>query len=329
MKDAKENDINALITISNEFTSTIKQSPLKTLSKRQLSKVNLYHFSWRLILSTAMLLKNNDEIKDREKSLVLDELIRFLKDDSVGTKSFTQMPASWINVISSEQGFKKNDHEVIEIADALIEEFSEIAINLQDHLGVDCNVKLKSRFKGDRNAWQEDISKSIAEKKIADCFFSIPDAADDLILHIDLKGSKMSVGMEIKAPDERTTTKGKTNWLLNQLKKKSDDKPFDESNSFVQIRWKSKTTKTEVKLSELIEDKEKCFSDSNGTIASFTPMMRVHSTKIFKSRKKFIDELEKLVEGFYDHYGQYLKQPQPKAPKPIEASSYDIDLTSE
>ena len=51
--------------------------------------------------------------------------------------------------------------------------------------------------------------------------------------------------------------------------------------------------------------------------------MQLHSSKLFKSRKNFITELEKLVLEFYDIHAQYLKQWVPKAPKPIENIEID------
>ena len=100
LEDAKANDINALITISNEFTPKVEQSPLD-IPKKLLSRVKLYHLCWRLILSTAQLLQHKSQIEDREKSFILDELIRFLKDDSVGSKSFSQMPGCFIERMAS------------------------------------------------------------------------------------------------------------------------------------------------------------------------------------------------------------------------------------
>lgn len=70
------------------------------IPKRLLTKVKLYHLSWRLILSTAILMRNRTEIDDREKLFALEELIRFLRDGSVGNKRFTMMPPSWVEICS-------------------------------------------------------------------------------------------------------------------------------------------------------------------------------------------------------------------------------------
>jgi len=63
VEDARSNNVDAVITISNEFTPRVDQSPLD-LPKRLLKRVRLYHLSWRLILSTAILLKNKSLIED-------------------------------------------------------------------------------------------------------------------------------------------------------------------------------------------------------------------------------------------------------------------------
>lgn len=322
VEDARANGIDAVITISNEFTPRVDLSPI-TLPKRLLTKVKLYHLSWRLILSSAILLKNKNEIEDREKSFVIEELIKFLRDDSVGNKSFTQMPTAWTQVCNDASigaKFKNSDPNIAEVSNALVEEFSEIALNLTDHLGVDCNTKLPHASKDDRSKWQSEISKNIINQKKAICSFSIPNAANELDVEIDLAKSTIRVGMELKAPEDRSTLSGKINWLSRQLKFKDDKK------SFIKVRWKSRAADEFIELSKLESDyfRER---DLNTTIMSFTPLMQLHSSKIFNSRKNFITELEKIVIEFYDIHAQYLKQWVPKAPKPIE--NHDMDEVEE
>lgn len=313
VEDARANNIDAVITISNEFTPRVDQSPLE-LPKRLLTKVKLYHLSWRLVLSTAILIKNKNQIDDREKSFVLDELIRFLRDDSVGNKSFMMMPQPWTEICNDASigsRLKNNDPRISEVSRALVEEFSEIALNLTDHLGVDCSAKVSNSFKNDRSAWQKNIAKSIVDKKNASCSFLIPNAANDLDLLIDLAKNSITVGMELKAPEDRSTLSGRINWLLRQLKEPNSD------NSFVKIRWKSRAADEYVEMSKLHADYFKG-RDLSTNILSFSPIMQIHSSKIFNSRKNFIVELEKLVIQFYDVHAQHLKQWTAKAPKPLE-----------
>ena len=44
----------------------------------------------------------------------------------------------------------------------------------------------------------------------------------------------------------------------------------------------------------------------NTTILSLTPIMQLHSSRLFGSRKNFITELEALVLNFYDEHAQHL-----------------------
>ncbi len=313
VEDARSNNVDAVITISNEFTPRVDQSPLD-LPKRLLKRVRLYHLSWRLILSTAILLKNKSLIEDREKSFVLDELIKFLKDDSVGNKSFSMMPPAWTEICSDASigsRLTNNDQRISDVSGALVEEFSEIALNLTDHLGVDCTAKIPNSYKTDRSAWQKHIAKTIVDKKIAKCSFVIPNAANDLDLEIDLAKNSITVGMELKAPEDRATLLGRINWLLRQLKEPANIK------SFVKIRWRSRAADEYVEMSRFCADYFKD-RDPSTTILSFTPMMQIHSSKIFNSRKNFIVELERLVIEFYDIHAQHLKQWTAKAPKPLE-----------
>jgi hypothetical protein len=91
------------------------------------------------------------------------------------------------------------------------------------------------------------------------------------------------------------------------LPKPRQIKVNDEPRSFVKVRWKSRAADEFIELSKIGPD---YFKDRelNTTILSFTPLMQLHSSKVFNSRKNFITELEKLVIEFYDLHAKHLKQ---------------------
>ena len=90
----------------------------------------------------------------------------------------------------------------------------------------------------------------------------------------------------------------------------------------MKVRWNSRAADEFIEMKKLGPSS---FKDrgSNTTILSLTPMMQIHSSKVFNSRKNFISELEGLVTDFYDTHAQYLKSWVPKAPKPIEETMLD------
>jgi len=310
---AKTNNINAVITISNEFSPRVDQSPID-VPKKLLNKVKLYHFSWRLLLSNAQLLKRNANLIDREKLFVLEELIRFLRDDSVGKKSFSMMPSSWSSDVTSGNKLEKSSPYLQETANALVEEFSEIALNLTDHLGVDCSMKLATSFVNDKSLWQKSIMRKIVDGDSIICQYIIPDAANTLFVEIDIAKCIFAVGMEINAPEDKKTNSGKINWLKRQITDHGD------KNFYIKVRWRYSSQEEMLSLDDFT--KETLDQQGNTkTISAFIPLIRVQETKVFKSRKLFISELEKIVEKFYDCYGQNLKAWVAKPPKPIELES--------
>lgn len=151
------------------------------------------------------------------------------------------------------------------------------------------------------------------------CKFTIPDAANDLFVEINIANSLLSIGMEINAPEDKSTIKGQVNWFLRQLQNK------EAENSFVRIKW-TRASEYSVKMNDL--DGKNIFPpSSNSRIVSFTPLIQVSSTSMFNSRKKFISALEKNVRLFYDEHAQHLKQWVPKPPKPIDSKNTDDDIS--
>ena len=320
LDDANAYKMAAVITISREITQSIKHTPLN-FSKNPPKKVSLYHFSWRLVETTVRLILSKDQvdgkIADEEKQFVLEEFSRFLRDESAGSNKFSMMPSRWkeyCEFIGNGGTPKLRDPRLIEAADGLAEEFSDIALMLTDHLGVECNAKLAKPVREDRSKWAASIAQSIVDNSCkAHCAFHIPNAANELEVEVDLHGRAISVGMETNAPAERSTNRGKISWLINQLKAGDRQSQFPDE-SMVVVRWKSRRENELVKLSALNADSFK----GDSPIAFFKVKMTIRLQDKFKSRKRFIIELEKLVNNFYDKHGLHLRKWIPRPPKPIE-----------
>ena len=308
LKAAKENNIDALITISDEFTSRVDHNPFE-ISGRSFSKIKRYHLSWRLISTVAMLLPNKGQIKDREKAIVIHELRRYLLNSS---RNFSRMPREWKELcghVSRGNTLRTNDEKVSVVANAFVQEFSEIALNLTEHLAVDCTVNLPRRFIHDRQAWQDNIAASICAKESSvHCSFNIPNAANSLDVEINLATKMISFGMEMVPPETHTTNVTKISWLMRQLQNREND------SYFVKVKWNSRAPDESVSMASL---HPKYFQDrdTNSVISTLTPMMQL-SPRGFDAPKNFIETLEELVISFYDEHAQYLRQA--KAPKPVK-----------
>ena len=183
-------------------------------------------------------------------------------------------------------------------------------LNLTDHLGVDCSAKIPMSFLSDRTAWQK-ASHGVSEQK-STCSFNI--LMLQTLWMYRLTWQKIAFRSDgNRVPDERSTLGGKINWVMRQLRNP------EAPNSFVKVRWKSRAADEFVEMAKFDAN---FFQGRqlNTTILSLTPIMQLHSSRLFGSRKNFITELEALVLNFYDEHAQHLKQWQPSAPKPLPES---------
>ena len=96
---AKKHNIDAVITISNQFTSSPKNHPIQ-LSGSGRSKVDMFHWSWMHIRTTVELLLANNDVQNADQLLLLEELKSFLTHESAGVKGFDQMPPQWAEVVA-------------------------------------------------------------------------------------------------------------------------------------------------------------------------------------------------------------------------------------
>ena len=191
VRAARQNGVDAVLTISNEFTVRLDQSPVE-LGPKQLGKTNLLHLSWRQILATAQGLLTKQEIVDREKRFLLEEFVRFLRDQAVGDTAFASMPQAWTELnerIASGVKISFKDSQIKEVASALQQQYSEMAIILTEHLGVQCKLRLSRNEEADKTKWSERIQKNIAKNGLSKASFSVPGAIANIDTEIDLKRS--------------------------------------------------------------------------------------------------------------------------------------------
>lgn len=70
LKLARDNSIDAVLTISNEFAPRPTHHPV-AVSKNLLRRVQLFHISWTQILTEAILLQDGSQVSDPEQAFLL------------------------------------------------------------------------------------------------------------------------------------------------------------------------------------------------------------------------------------------------------------------
>lgn len=322
---ARTNAVDAVITISNQFVTRPDHSPI-AVSKAFRKKTALYHWSWKFLLTEAILLQSKAAIRDPDQAFLLREFIRFLSHGSIGVSGFTQMPAAWRNIgtqLQSGASLSRNSKDVIEVVNGWHQEIRDLTLRMSHHLSVDVDIKLSRTHAADAAQRLKDDCESLADKNLLHAVLQVPDAAADIGIFADLKTRTIRVGMEIDAPQERKRTPARVNWLLRQLKETQPD------NLFIRIIWPSRAKDTVCSLSDLREERPDFSADSSQAPRAFEVFYLTTDARRFSGRRTFIEELESAVPNFYRSVGQYLQAWRPKPPKPPEKADNQPDADAE
>ena len=202
---ARDNNIDAVITLSNQFVSRATHSPV-TVSKVLTRRVDLFHWSWKFVLTEALLLQSRGAVADPAQALILREFIRFLSHDSVGVSGFDQMPAEWrelVGQVTSGAVIRKTSPEAEAVVGAWHQESRDLALRVSQHLAAPIEIKLPRAHLNDPDKRLKDDCAKLSAKHKLETEYSVPNAASVLSVEADLRAKCIRVGMEVDAPQDR------------------------------------------------------------------------------------------------------------------------------
>lgn len=309
---ARQNEIDAVITISNQFTSLPAHHPLP-LSNNAKRKADIFHWSWMYVLTEATLLLNNEEIADRDQRVILSEMIRFLLHPSAGVKSFDQMPAAWtdvVNLVQAGGAIGAAADVAREVVGAWHQEVRDLSLVLSRQLGVDVQIKIPRAQALDPTGRQKADLVRLAEERTMTTTLAVPGAAAPIEICADLQRRSLMVSMRLRAPEDRQSTKARLNWLVRQLNK------ADAHGIHIRLYWPGRTAHTQHSLATLREEPDAASHDRPGSVAySFEVVLAKDLAGKFAQRRNFIGELEQTVAEFYERVGQHLRPWVAPAPR--------------
>lgn len=325
LRIARANDIDAVITISNQFASSPTHHPVD-VDKRLLKSVSLFHWSWMHILTTADLLLTNEQIADADQRVILNELRRFLSHDSTGVRGFEKMPKAWPEVVrglEKGQQISPRTEGVNDIIVAWHQELRDLGLILSRQIGVQVSTKLSKELAKDQHKREKrDIQVFASESKL-EAALLIPEAAANLDLCVDARARNISASMKIAAPADRKSTAARINWLLRQISN------IDTKDVFVRVFWPRRGF-VQFELAALLEDVSVANNPHALEPANFFEVAIIRNTRArFVQLKGFIEDLEDLVPEFYSRIGVKLKVWRPPSPKIRDDRLVSDDVTPE
>lgn len=320
---AKQNKLDAVITISNQFSAVPEHHPLK-IKLNKYKGVQLFHFSWMHILTEADLLTVNQDVEDDDQAYMLSEFLRFISHESAGVQGFTQMPAAWSDVVSKVQagGMLQKTVDTSAVAEAWQQETRDLCLILSRQLRRQVSQRLGRAAAADAEVrFQGDLDGLCTEQALS-VTFDIPNTAAPLNVRADLRGRSVLVSMKLRAPDDKVSSRARLNWLLRQIPESA------QGNLHIRCQWPKTSVPTQFKLQELREDPTK-IDEGKGKlqVTGFEVILVADLGRRFEQRRSFIEELERAVPEFYEVVGQHLRAWQPPAPKITEERSQPQDVT--
>lgn len=322
---AKDNSIDCVITVSNQFATTTLTHPLPEVQKSR-SKIPVYHWSWMYILTEADLLLNQDAVADIDQRLLLNELRRFLTHESAGVKGFDRMPKEWIELnrlISSGGQVSTKSPDAAAVVAAWHQETRDLALILSRMTRTNVTERLNRKYKSDRTARAKDELAILRDTHQLCAELDVPDAAAPIAIVADIKGRRVDVGMTVRAPEDKVSTKARVNWLLKQIK-------TDHANDlFLRLLWPGKAEPTQHLVSKLRLSPELA-QEERGHLSphSFHVFISKGLGARFAQQVNFISDLEDLVPMFYGEVGSRIASWQRRAPKIKEDRSSPDDVTA-
>lgn len=319
---AKLNGIDAVITLSNQFTSLPTHHPL-SVSSILTRKVDLFHWSWGYIITQAHLLREGDEIHDKEQLLLLSELQRFLLHPSSGVKEFDSMPAAWGDLcgkVAAGARPEAKGADVHEVVGAWHQALERVTSVLSRQLSDQVWVHMTRAESGDPAVRIKAGVDSLAQEACLTNHLAIPDTAAPIRICADLAKRSIILSMPLKAPSDRQSTKARVSWLLRQLAQSNT------RDIHVKLLWPGRAAATQLPLAKLRETPELAgLGRENMSVVAFEIILVKDLGAKFAQRKIVVNELIKAATEFYDSVGGYLvawqAKPQKIAGDKLEPSS--------
>ena len=312
---ARDHKVDCVITISNQFATTPQNHPVAAIRKSR-SKIPVFHWSWMSILTTTELLVLNKEVADPLQLSMLNELRRFLTHDSTGVRGFDRMPKEWglLNKLISTGGqINVKSPEVQIVLDAWHQETRDLSLILSRMTGAKVKEKLKRHHLKNPAQRQKDEKIYLQEHCQLCCSFEISDTAGPIDVLADMKRRTIEVGMSLKAPEDRKSSRARLNWLLRQIKAENIDALF------IRLNWPGSSGFTQFSVSELRENIDIINEDKKHLVTNgFHLFYSIRLGARFTQSTNFIVDIENIVPDFYSNIGSNLsawKKPAPKIPK--------------
>jgi hypothetical protein len=349
---ALEVGVTKLVTVSNEYVTNSSQLPYQISTKKSTSSVNLFHLSWSSIISKArvLLYKNDINIEDQDQVNIMNEVVDFFENPKSGVSEYSEMCTDWPKFMDSIGHFNSTDDNskiFNNVTSSWLQEEKDLAIKLTSNLHVFVQIKTKTKdisFSERINNLTDILSKN--DLLISE--FIIPGIVSNLKIIVDCKCQNIKLSISVKDEKAQRSIE-KLNYIQQQLLKcrKKDVKNFDAICDLLGLEIAFKNLKNgglinrqlkgfivknqgdvENYINKDIFDMLKTDSKDKDIKTINVYMEKSFRKDVFKSRKKFVQEYEKMVTDFCENIVIILENRGP-GKLTFEANKKNVDFAED
>lgn len=321
---AKQFGVDAVITISNEFSTLPTHHPV-TVNKLKLRNVELYHFSWLAILTKARLLSDDTSISDPEQAFILKELIRYLSHESSGVCEMTRLGKEWKEICAKTQTgtpIAKADSGATAVVAQWHQLTRYLALELSAAIGKSVNVWLTRAHAKDPAQRLAQECAQFASQPILHVEFDIPNATSRLTMEADFLRRSLRFSISLNTPQDKARPPAAVNWATRQLASLPA-----ASDTLIRVHWPGRSADTVAQLSEATADPKTVVPDDKKDLPSGFAIQRVVDLAArFKGSSTFVEDARRELPRFYKDVVQNVANWTPRAPKYKESISDDVDV---
>ena len=221
------------------------------------------------------------------------------------------MPAEWTKVnrlVSAGGQIRVRSPEAREVVAAWFQVTKDLSLILSRQTETTVVEKIKKSLVKDVAARESHVLGRLRDSNVLDAVFSILNAASDLIVLVDLPRRTLEVGMALKAPTDKKSTKARLNWLLRQIS------TTETADLHVRLMWPGRSEETQFSIDALLDDVEIANEGKEGlqVLSCFLFTAKRLGAR-FTQQTNFIKDLEAVVPSFYREVGQDLSAWHPPA----------------
>lgn len=285
---ASKLNVNAVISISNTYTSTPTDLPYPmAVGKRK--KRDVYHLAWPEIRSILNNVTNSGKLSKSEV-LIAKQILRFFNDPEQGIKTFDQMSSDWpdfVKIVAIGKNIK-NIMGFTEIVKDWEQERRDLLNKLSSVVEGAIHLKHKAGSKANQIDRMKIDKDQLGSEHILTATYRLLESKQNIKIVANLKSKLIQVEIDFTTPKSKKS-RASTSWLADTLQ------DLDGRGYFLKIDWPKVRKEEPVDLAGFLKYPEGAAEGQSDKPIKVHLITVQNNPKKFTNRKFFIQSLEETV----------------------------------